>query len=243
VIEAVAVVVPAHDEAELLPSCLTALGRAAALVPLPVRVIVVADSCTDRTAHHARRAGATVLEVKATNVGLARATGVRAALRPARTDPKALWVATTDADTMVPEDWLTTQLRYAALGWEAVVGTVRVADWSEHPPHLPEIYRRHYGDEDDDGTHPHVHGANLGFTGAAYLSAGGFPPLRTAEDHALVEALAMAGHRILRTTGSTVVTSARRKPRASHGFGDLLNTLAAQRIRASSPTAEAAMPG
>jgi hypothetical protein len=58
-----------------------------------------------------------------------------------------------------------------------------------------------------------------------------------------VDALATAGHRVLRTTGSTVVTSARPKPRAPHGFGALLNTIAAQRIRTSSPAAEAAMPG
>ena len=36
--------------------------------------------------------------------------------------------------------------------------------------------------------HPHVHGANLGFRASAYLRAGGFPALPTAEDHALVAA-------------------------------------------------------
>ncbi|MCW2898444.1 MAG: glycosyl transferase family 2 [Streptosporangiaceae bacterium] len=234
-IEAGAVVVPAHDEAELLPDCLTALGAAVAAAPLPVRVIVVADACTDQTAHRARRAGATVLEIEAVNVGIARATGVRTALRLAGTDPAGLWVATTDADTLVPANWLTAQLRYAALGWEAVVGTVRVADWEEHPPHLPEIYRRHYGTADRGGAHSHVHGANLGFTGAAYLAAGGFPPLRTAEDHALVNALAVSERRVLRTIEPTVITSARPRPRAPQGFGHLLNTLATQRIWSPSP--------
>jgi hypothetical protein len=34
-----------------------------------------------------------------------------------------------------------------------------------------------------------VHGANLGFTARAYLAAGGFGSLQTAEDHAFVQAL------------------------------------------------------
>jgi RNA polymerase sigma-70 factor (ECF subfamily) len=33
-----------------------------------------------------------------------------------------------------------------------------------------------------------VHGANLGIRASAYLAAGGFPPLPTAEDHALLAA-------------------------------------------------------
>ena len=37
-----------------------------------------------------------------------------------------------------------------------------------------------------DGTHPHVHGANLGMRADAYLAAGGWNPLPTAEDHDLV---------------------------------------------------------
>ena len=54
VIEAIGVVVPAHDEEDLLPACLTALRRAARQVSVPVHVLVAADSCTDRTAAVAR---------------------------------------------------------------------------------------------------------------------------------------------------------------------------------------------
>ena len=43
------------------------------------------------------------------------------------------------------------------------------------------------------GPHSHVHGANLGFRASAYLTAGGFPPVPTAEDHALVAALTAGG--------------------------------------------------
>ncbi|MGP8000767.1 MAG: glycosyltransferase [Streptosporangiaceae bacterium] len=225
-IEAIGVVIPAHNEEDLLPGCLAAVRQAAQRVaPVPVRLIVVADACTDRTAEHAGRAGASVLRIGARCVGAARAAGMRQALSRAwHLDPGSLWLATTDADTLVPRGWLSGHLRRAAAGWDAVVGTVTVADWAGRPPQLPAAFRQHYGPR--RGAHPHVHGANLGFTAQAYLAAGGFPPIPSAEDHALVAALAATGGRILRTTEVSVRTSARRYARAPHGFGHLLSTLA-----------------
>ena len=142
--------------------------------------------------------------------------------------PAAVWLATTDADTLVPASWLSQQLRYAERGWEAVVGTVTVSDWTEHPPGLPPLFLERYASDGD--AHSHVHGANLGFSAAAYLEAGGFGPGVTAEDHALVRALTSAGSRILRTTTVSVVTSARRCARAPQGFSQLLSALATARV-------------
>jgi hypothetical protein len=71
-----------------------------------------------------------------------------------------------------------------------------------------------------------VHGANLGCTARAYQAAGGFPPIATAEDHALVTALSAAGSRILRSTELSVRTSARPHARAPRGFSHLLSSLA-----------------
>jgi glycosyltransferase involved in cell wall biosynthesis len=224
VIESVTVVVPAHDEEELLPACLAALRRAARqLARIQTHVLVVADACGDATAGRARRAGAGVVEIQARNVGAARAAGFGAALgriRPA--DPAAAWLATTDADTLVAPDWLARQVELAHQGWDAVVGTVTVSDWSGHPDHVPELFAARY--QHGQGPHPHVHGANLGMSAAAYLASGGFRALRTAEDHAIVAALAAAGQRILRTADVTVVTSGRRAARAPDGFGALLST-------------------
>ncbi|GLY77660.1 hypothetical protein Airi01_059270 [Actinoallomurus iriomotensis] len=200
-------VVPAHDEQERLPACLAALRDAL--------VVVVADACTDRTAEVARRHGAQVVEIAARNVGVARAAGVRALLRHG-----VSWVATTDADTLVPADWLDSQLRYAARGWDAVVGTVKVTDWAGHPPRRVAAYAGHYARDPAP-----VHGANLGFTAHAYVTSGGFPPVRTGEDRALVAAMTAAGHRVLHTPQVEVITSARRRYRAPQGFGHLLTTL------------------
>jgi len=201
------VVVPAHNEQRHLPSCLATLRGAL--------VIVVADACTDRTAEVARQGGAVVLEVAARNVGAARAAGVRELLRRG-----VSWVATTDADTLTPPGWLHAQLDYAARGWDAVVGTVAVADWTGHPPKRPAAYARHYASDRSP-----VHGANLGFTAAAYVNAGGFPPIPTGEDRALVTAMEKAGHRVLHTSRVRVITSARHRYRAPQGFGHLLTTL------------------
>jgi hypothetical protein len=149
------------------------------------------------------------------NVGVARAAGVRELLRRG-----ASWVATTDADTVVPPGWLDAQLRYAARGWDAVVGTVAVADWTGHPPRRATAYARHYARD-----RLPVHGANLGFTAHAYVTAGGFPPIPTGEDRALVASMKDAGHRVLHTSHVKVITSARHHYRAPHGFGQLLGTL------------------
>ncbi|HEY2268236.1 MAG TPA: glycosyltransferase [Streptosporangiaceae bacterium] len=219
------VVVPAHNEEELLPACLTALQEAAGSVRIPVHLLVVADACTDQTATVAAAHGAQVIGIDARNVGAARAAGLAALLRrTAGTDPAATWLATTDADTVVPPSWLSRQLGYAAQGWDMVLGTVTVTDWAGHPPHLPAVFAARY--EFGAGPHPHVHGANLGIRASAYLAAGGFKPLRTAEDHALMAAATEAGCQVLQASDITVETSARRQARAPRGFGHLLRTLA-----------------
>lgn len=57
----VAILIPAHDEAEGIEKTLTALGDVASPA---TRIVVVADNCTDETASLARAAGATVVERK-----------------------------------------------------------------------------------------------------------------------------------------------------------------------------------
>ena len=224
-LEAAGVVVPAHDEETLLPACLAALRRAVNTVGIPVQVLVVADTCTDQTAVTAQACGARVISIRARNVGAARAAGMTELLRlSAGRDPAAVWLATTDANTVVPPGWLRCQLSYAGRGWDVVLGTVEVADWDEHPPHVPAAFDALY--EFGAGPHPHVHGANLGIRASAYLAAGGFRPLRTAEDHALLAAATEAGCPVVQASDLTVQTSGRRQARAPRGFSHLLRTLA-----------------
>ena len=224
-IEAAGVVVPAHNEEKLLATCLTALTKAGRALGVPFYLLVMADACTDRTAAIARACGAQVLDIQARRVGAARAAGMTELLRlTAPRDPAAVWLATTDADTVVPPGWLVRQLTYADQGWDVVLGTVTVADWAGHPPQVPAAFDALY--EFGDGPHPHVHGANLGIRGSAYLASGGFRSLRTAEDHALLAAATQAGCSVLRASDITVETSARKHGRAPSGFSQLLLTLA-----------------
>lgn len=224
----IAVVIPAHDEEALLPDALAAVSAAArhpALTGSRVLTVVVADACRDRTAELARDAGALVVTTDRRNPGVARHTGVRHALDLLPDTGAPVWIATTDADSTVPSDWLAHQLARAGEGWEAVVGTVVL------PPSSPleAQHRAFYEATRPAGRtpwrHPHVHGANLGIAAASYLAVGGFPPLATGEDRALVEALERRGHRVLRTSRCPVLTSPRLQARARDGFGAYLSAM------------------
>src|SRR6185312_16460338 len=116
------------------------------------------------------------------------------------------------------------QLDYADAGWDVVLATVSVTYWAGHPPHVPDAFERRYAF--GPGPHPHVHGATLGIRASAYLAAGGFPSLRTAEDHALLAAATEAGCAVLQAGDLAVETSSRRHARAPDGFGQLLRRLA-----------------
>lgn len=210
----IAVVVPAHDEQDHIGACLKAIAIAARCPSLegePVLVIVVLDACSDDTGEIARASGVPTLAIHARNVGMARAQGAQLALAGG-----ARWLAFTDADSIVAPDWLSKQL---ALRSDAVCGTVEVRDWGSYG----EPMRRHYAATytDADG-HSHIHGANLGVSAAAYLGAGGFPPLACSEDVALVDALRSSGASIAWSAAPRVVTSARRNFRAAGGFGETL---------------------
>jgi glycosyltransferase involved in cell wall biosynthesis len=223
-IDAVGVVIPARNEELLLPGCLDALETAIrAVEPTPVRVVVVLDSCTDASADVvAGRPWATALQVDAGNVGMARAAGTDGVLDwSAGRKLERVWLATTDADSQVPPGWLSGQLALADAGWEVVVGTVCVDDWSEHHAAVPDRWRASYRPVEDHG---HVHGANLGFTAAAYVEAGGWPSLSAHEDVGLLRRL--RERRVVSTATLPVLTSARREARAVGGFADTLSGLA-----------------
>ena len=224
-ITAIGVVVPAHDEQDLLPACLAALRvavRHPALRGLPVHLVPVLDACSDDSGAAAPGA----LEVTARNVGVARAAGFAEVLRrEAGRSPAGLWLATTDADSTVPPDWLAVQLGLATAGADVVAGTVRVRDWSEQPAATRARFARSYGSP--AAGHRHVHGASLGLTAAAYLGAGSMPPLPLGEDQALVDALHAQARRVVATARIPVVTSARRESRTAGGFADHLRGLGA----------------
>jgi glycosyltransferase involved in cell wall biosynthesis len=223
VIERLGVVIPAHNEAALLPACLDSVLGALEAVDLPVRVVVALDRCSDDSAAvTARYPWVTAVTIDAGNVGAARAAAAAAVLEWSASTPRdRVWVATTDADSTVPVDWIARHCTLANDGWEVVLGTVDVLDWTGHATSISGQWAAGYAAVED---HPHIHGANFGCTASAYLAAGGWRPLALDEDVAL--AAALAHRRVIRTALIPVVTSARRDPRAKGGFGDTLRALA-----------------
>jgi glycosyltransferase involved in cell wall biosynthesis len=225
------VVVPVHDERDLLGRCLRSLEKSRAhpfLQGCDVRVVVVLDHCTDgsdRVARHLLRPDDHLVEVDARNVGVARATGVSRALERLDVDPDTTWLAHTDADSEVPRQWLAKQL-LASQCTDAAAGVVRVRDWSAHSSATRRRFTRAYGVL-PFGSHPHVHGANLGVRASTYLDVGGFPAVAYSEDHALWGALRAAGHRTWATRWIWVSTSGRPVGRAQGGFADTLSAIGA----------------
>jgi glycosyltransferase involved in cell wall biosynthesis len=233
---AVHVVVPAHNEAGLIGRCLTSVRDAAAHLldstGVAATVTVVADSCTDATVEVVREYGVDVLLLRARCVGRARDAGVRHVL--AASGPGAgsrAWIAMTDADSTVTPDWLEGQYRTAIDGIGLWIGSVQPDPASVSGPVLREWRARHRHSEG-----LHVHGANLGFTAATFLRAGGFPPLTEHEDVAFVRA-ALASGSTWAEGGPAVRTSGRTHGRTPGGFAGYVRKLVAELEDALVPVA------
>ncbi len=233
------VVVPVHDEQELLARCLRALGGAAGRLDgrAEVRTVVVLDDCVDDSERIAAGTGVERVMVGARRVGTARRVGCATLVAPGRPGgpSPADWLVTTDADSTVPPTWLRAHLDALLDGYDALVGTVAVDDFSAHPERVQRWFRDVYDRSGDP--HPHVHGANLGVRAEAYRAVGGFSSLRTGEDVALVAALSAHGYRVHRSRASPVVTSARLSGRALHGFAGHLHLIAREETTPLPPVA------
>ena len=226
----IGVVVPARDEAARLARCLGALAAAVrALGEDPdaprVTTVVVADKCTDGTADIARSwPGVRLLRTQDGCVGAARATGARHLLARWRVQGvplAAAWIANTDADSVVPSDWLTTQYAASRSGTGLLLGTVR-PDLDDVDPRVTLAWLRRHTLTDG---HPHVHGANLGVRADIYSLVGGFAALEHREDVTFAAAVVDSGAAVVRTAASPVRTSGRHVGRTPGGFAGYLRGL------------------
>lgn len=236
-VDAVAVVVPAHDEEETIDACVRSIIAAArrSCRRLPVSVCVVADRCTDGTEHLAREAGGefdrfvTVSRSRPRPLGAVRNFGSRCAtaLLP-RVRAERLWLLHTDADSTVPVTWIDDHLRHAFGGADAVAGRADVQDYSAITVRAQHRYQEHVRRGEDRFTHSHVYGANLGVRADVFHAVGGFPEVLTSEDHGLWLRVVEAGAAVCQPNDVRVRTSGRTQGRAPGGLAALLRTLACE---------------
>lgn len=242
----VVVAVPAHDEAALVASCLRSVAAAAEAAVeegaiARAEIVLVAHRCRDETATVARHALATrrgshrvtssvIAWDEPADVGAVRDHAVRHGLRAVSGSAPDTWVFSTDADTVVARDWMVRALGEARRDDAvAVVGMVTIDSWRGSRSGLRRyrelIERGLYTDEQGRPAHRHVYGANLAVRADAYLAVGGFPANGHGEDQHLVDALAAAGHRMVRTRDVVTTTSGRTTGRAGGGLAHLLRRL------------------
>jgi peptidoglycan/xylan/chitin deacetylase (PgdA/CDA1 family) len=165
----VSVVIPAFNEEELLPNCLEALRSQE--YAGEIELLVVDNASTDGTARVARSYGATVVHEPARGYGNALVRGFDAA--------QGDIIACTDADSIVPRDWISTlvneyerQSDVVAIGGDIEYTSPRLKTRLLTRFLIPFINRIDRGNP----AGPHLWGANMSVRRGAFLAVGGWNP-------------------------------------------------------------------
>ena len=241
------VCVPARDEAERLPRLLTTLAGQDGVSPeARLRVVVLANNCTDGTADAVRalresgaidrldlRVMEETLSGAQAHVGTARRMALDAGAGWLEADDRPDGVLlTTDADARLPPGWITANLR-ALRAADVVGGRLVIDDDAGTDPKLAALHagiERYWAGvrrledlldpppHDPAPRHGDHTGASLALPAALYRAVGGLPPLPCGEDNALVGRLREHGARLRHCPDVRVTVSARRQGRVSGGM-------------------------
>jgi glycosyltransferase involved in cell wall biosynthesis len=233
------VVIPARDEAEWIERCLRALACQRGVARERYELIVVLDGCRDETPQRVREFAAAHPSLRLHAVELAQSRGVGRARRHGmdlacerllalgRADGL---IASTDADSVVAEDWLACQLELAERGAHAIGGRIELlADEAvelsrqavgERERRSVERLRsvRSTAAQEAASDHHQFSGASLAITATTYRRCGGLPVRAALEDEALERELLARGVAIHRSAQVRVSTSARTGGRAPRGL-------------------------
>lgn len=216
----IGIVIPAHNEETSIAKCLAALQCTISQLPPSISAypLVVLDRCTDDTQSIVKASGVDYLCCDYQCVGKVRDIGIRHAIAKGAT-----WLACTDADTVVPVDWLVQQVEQVTRQpADVICGVVSIDSWAHLMPQTRENYIAHYQDKMG---HRHIHGANLSFSSEAYLAVDGFAPLPCHEDVDLVKRFEAHGYDITWSNRVRVTTSSRLQARTAEGFAAFLTNL------------------
>lgn len=237
------VAIPARDEADRISACLEALNRQNRV---PDRVVLLLNNCADATETVVRqmapwfRFGLDVIcrELPAHQANAGHARGMALAMAAERAGPDGV-LLTTDADALVPADWVARNLWGLRHGADVVCGRAVIdpAEAALIPAHLhadDALECRLIGllDElawvldpephDPPRRHTEASGASLAVRGEAFRRVGGIPAIAAGEDRAFVRALWMIDARVRHDTAIRVVVSGRIAGRAEGGMADAI---------------------
>jgi hypothetical protein len=243
------VAIPAKDEADRISACLLALARQ---TWPPDGVLLLLNNCSDLTEAIARNLSATLpfaLHIAShvfvpgeAHAGSARRMAMELAADLAGSgdlaDPNAV-LLTTDADTIVADDWIEQNLRVLSGGADVACGRVEVDPTEEMliPPslraddalecELTGLLDRIACVLDPDPAdpwprHTEASGASIAVTMAAFRRTNGIPAIATGEDRAFVKVLARMDARIRHDPAIRVTVSGRMHGRAEGGMADTI---------------------
>ncbi len=238
------VAVPVRDEEERIGLCLDSLARQEGVDFADMAVVLLVNNTTDGTAGQVRALAPHApyvtwmhrvdLPPGQANAGWARRLAMDAALALAA--PNGL-LLTTDADTLVNDDWAASNRREVAAGADAVAGYVMAdpmelmqldpavldrgrLEWQYQQLAAELVARVDREAHDPWPRHNQNCGASAAITVAAYKAIGGLPPKPVGEDRALFEEVRRQDGRVRHSLEVQVVTSARTDGRACGGLAD-----------------------
>jgi hypothetical protein len=255
------VAIPARDEAERIEACLTALSDQQ---HCPDAVVLLLNNCTDGTEHIARALAPRLryrldivsreLPPRQANAGWARRLAMQ--LAAARAGAGGVLMAT-DADTVVPPDWVARNLAALDRGADVVCGRAVVDPWEAAmiPAHLHAddalecrliallddiAWMSDPEPHDPPPRHTEASGASLAVSAGAYLRVGGIPAIPCGEDRAFVASLWRMDARVRHDPGINVVVSGRIEGRAEGGMADAIRRRMVQQDEYADEQAEPA---
>ncbi len=243
----VVVAIPAKNERELLPSCLSALARQIGIAPGSFEVVVSCNNCSDGSADAMRvlagdlpyrlHVEEVTLPPPIAHAGGARRHALDAAAQRCDTGGVLL---TTDADAIPDNDWVAATVAAFSGEIAAVAGRVST-DWEtlQHfPADVLDIGAREWeyqllSAELEALSDPEPHdmwprhnqtcGANAAIRHEWYRRIGGLPVIRTGEDSAMFNEVRRRDGKIRHDMASHVTVSARLVGRAQGGMADALS--------------------
>jgi glycosyltransferase involved in cell wall biosynthesis len=237
----VAVAIPVRDEANRIGECLSALARQSVRAD---HVVLLLNNCTDGTAEvvkalprapHQLHLIECNLYPSSASAGVARGLAMKYA---AALVGKGA-ILTTDADAVVPDNWIEANLGAMKQGADAVCGRA-VIDPIEAlliPPHLHQDDAREVAyasllDEiesiilpdpaDPWPRHREDSGASIAITASMFRRVGGVPCLSSGEDRALIRMLRTIDAQVRHDPNISVIVSGRIEGRAQGGMADAI---------------------